>query len=42
MVLPAKMERDEIARKNNNNKEKYINKAIKSRKIKSDKKNQIE
>jgi hypothetical protein len=42
MVLPAKMERDEIARKNNSNKEKYINKAIKSRKIKSDKKNQIE
>jgi hypothetical protein len=38
MVLPAKMERDEIARKINNNKEKYINKAIKSRKIKSDKK----
>jgi hypothetical protein len=42
MVLPAKMERDEIARKINNNKEKYINKAIKNRKIKSDKKNQIE
>jgi hypothetical protein len=44
MVLPAKMERDEIARKNNNNKEKYINKAIKigkSNRIKKIKLNKI-